>query len=186
MKPATLNNDNISLKSESGSEVALETISESDYDATTKTLYLTLAENLKPASVYNLTLKAVGPVVDNEPTSGVASAMGLAALEDLVIYSETAVTPYGVEEIAYDSLTAGSTTTATITLRDTDAVDANLVLVLYSDGALRSISSTVISGDSVEPGYELPINVPADAGELQVCAMLIDDNYQIIDIFYAE
>lgn len=186
MKVSSLTNDNVILEKDGGKVVAIETIDETDYDAATNILYLTLAEDLMPSATYNITLKATGVTEDGEPGPGVVSAMGLAALDDLVVSAETTVTPYGVEDISYGSLTAGSTTTATITLRDEDAVDANLVLVLYSDGALRSISSTVIDADAIEPSYELPINVPADAGELKVCAMLMDDNYQIIDMFYAE
>lgn len=175
---------NISLISEKGNAVALKEISEEDYDSTTNTLYLTLNEDLKPNSEYTVELKPNILADDGSvATYGVATVDGIGYTEKTVLKISTEKTAYGIEDIDCASLTAGTTVDADVTLRTDDAEDASLVLVLYDgDGKMRSISSKKIESSSVNSSYTLPVSVPESGSNFKLCAMLLGNDYQVIDV----
>lgn len=182
MKASEFSGD-VSLISSNDVKVAIKGVVESDYVASEKTLYITTEEAMQPGSVYTLIFKANSVNDKGETIYGVVSADNIAYSDDKNYEFTTSKTPYGIEEINYGSLTAGDTVNAEIVLRTEEAVDANLVLVLYADGKMRSVSSTPVVAASIASSYTLPINVPADGSEYKVSAMLLGTDYKVIDVF---
>lgn len=177
----------VTVRLKDGADVAIEDITEADYDAATKTLYITTKEALKPGAEYEVILKGNTTDSSGEPVYGVVSADNMGYDEDKIFEFTTAESPYGVDDVALSgAITAGATVDATVTLRTDLAEDANLVMVLYADGKMRSISSAAIDADALEASYTLPINVPADGSDYKVCALLLDANYGVIDIIDVE
>lgn len=176
--------ENVSLISEKGNAVVLKEFSDEDYDSTTSTLYLTVNEDLKPNSEYTVELKPNILADDGSvATYGVATVDGVGYTEKTELKISTEKTAYGIENIDCASLAAGTTVDADITLRTDDAEDASLVLVLYDgDGKMRSISSKKIESSSVSSSYTLPVSVPESGSGFKLCAMLLGNDYQVIDV----
>lgn len=174
------------ITSDTNTVVNMSDIAEADYDSAEKTLYLTALDALKPGGTYTITFKPNTIDDSGETVFGAVSIDNISYDTDKSYEFTVSEPAFGIDEITHGSLTAGTTVNATVTLRAEDAVDSNLVLVLYVDGALRSISSEVIDAEALESSYTLPINVPADGSEYKVAAMLLGANYEVIDILNVE
>jgi len=180
---------NVLLRRKDGDNVELVDITAADYDVDTKTLYVTIDEDLEPKSEYEIVLKA-NTVDENDNTIyGVCTSGNVSPIEDTVIEISSGAPVYGVEEIALggytiDTLPAGETVEATVNLRTESAHDANLVLALYADGKLCSLSSAVITAEDISAEQPMNISVPdnADEAELSVVALLLGSNYEVIDV----
>jgi len=190
---ASMNTDtfagNVILRRKDGDNVELVDITAADYDVDTKTLYVTINEDLEPKSEYEIVLKA-NTVDENANTIyGVCTSNNVSPTEDAVFEIFSGAPVYGVEDITLgdytiDTLPAGETVEATVNLRTESAHDANLVLALYADGKLCSLSSAVITAEGIAAEQPMNINVPdnADEAELSVVALLLGSNYEVIDV----
>lgn len=150
------------------------------YDETSKVLPITIDENLKPGTSYKVT---VASTVSTK--SGFSYPVG----EEIVLNITVPNTEYGVEPLSLVSCTidniaskAGESVNVNIPLRTTSSVDSNLVLALYVDGALRSISAKPIAAGAAEANNTLSINVPAEVGtKYEVRALLLGENFKVLD-----
>lgn len=171
------------LFSESGNTVSTKAFEEADYDSATNTLYITANEDLKPNSEYTLELKANSTADDGTVTYGVATADGISYDDTVKLKIATEKTPVGLGEIVADDITPGSQCTAKVTLRKDGDLDANLVLALYVDGRMRHVESLKTEDMLPSTAYaEFVFDVPAGGKDYKLSAMLLGNDYQVIDI----